>query len=83
MRWDEELLDDQKEAACHSGCHARLLAGPGTGKTLTLTRRAAYLVSERGVPASQILALTFTRAAAFELRNRIAAVLGDQDSNLP
>jgi DNA helicase-2/ATP-dependent DNA helicase PcrA len=83
MRWDEDLLDDQKQAACHSGCHARLLAGPGTGKTLTLTRRAAYLVSVQGVPPGQILALTFTRAAASVLRNRVASVLGDQDGNLP
>jgi len=83
MAWDEGLLDDQKEAASHIGSHARLLAGPGTGKTLTLTRRAAYLVAETGIPADQILAVTFTRAAAFELRNRVAAILGDKDGNLP
>lgn len=37
MQWDKDLLDDQKKAASHIGDHARLLAGPGTGKTLTLT----------------------------------------------
>jgi len=83
MQWDEDLLNDQKEAASHIGHHARLLAGPGTGKTLTLTRRAAYLIGEEAIPPSQILAVTFTRAAAFELRNRIADVLGNQESELP
>jgi len=83
MRWDEGLLDDQRDAASHVGRHARLLAGPGTGKTLTLTRRVAYLVTERRIPPNQILAVTFTRAAAFELRNRIADILGVPQSELP
>ena len=83
MRWDEGLLDDQREAASHIGHHARLLAGPGTGKTLTLTRRVAYLMTETGVPPDQILAVTFTRAAAFELRSRIADILGTQHTELP
>ena len=83
MHWDEGLLDDQREAASHIGCHARLLAGPGTGKTLTLTRRVAYLVTEKEIPPNQILAVTFTRAAAFELRNRIADILGAQQTELP
>jgi len=76
MPWDDSLLDDQRTAASHIGSHARLLAGPGTGKTLTLARRATYLVSEQHIPPNQILALTFTRAAAFELRKRIAEALG-------
>lgn len=83
MQWDKGLLDDQKDAASHIGRHARLLAGPGTGKTLTLTRRAAYLVTEREISPNQILAVTFTRAAAFELRNRIADVLEGQQDELP
>lgn len=83
MQWDKDLLNDQKKAASHTGDHARLLAGPGTGKTLTLTRRAAYLVTEKGVSPRQILAVTFTRAAAFELRNRIAEVLKKQQDELP
>jgi len=83
MSWEEGLFNDQRIAASHIGCHARLLAGPGTGKTLTLARRAAFLVSEQGVSYSQILALTFTRAAAFELRTRIANALEDQQNELP
>lgn len=76
MAWDDDLLPDQRNAASHVGTHARLLAGPGTGKTLTLTRRVSYLVEEQGVEPSGILALTFTRAAAHELRQRIEIELG-------
>lgn len=83
MKWDKGLLKDQKRAASHSGSHARLLAGPGTGKTLTLTRRVAYLVAQAGVSPSDILALTFTRAAAAELRSRICKLLGDECEEFP
>lgn len=52
-----------------------LLAGAGTGKTTTLTRRLALELAT-GTPASQILALTFTRKAAHEMRERVATLLG-------
>ena len=77
MAWDNELLSDQRTAAAHTGNHARLLAGPGTGKTFTLTRRICFLVAERNISAESILALTFTRAAARELRQRVANELGE------
>ena len=76
MPWDDDLLEEQRTAASHSGKHARLLAGPGTGKTLTLTCHICFLIQEKKVPPSRILALTFTRAAAHELSRRIAARLG-------
>lgn len=75
MSWNEGLSPEQEVAAKHIGSHARLLAGPGTGKTRTMTSRVAYLVEERGIPASEILALTFTRAAASELRHRVTTLL--------
>jgi len=78
MKWDDNLTETQKQAATHTGSHACLLAGPGTGKTLVLTRRALYFVQEQGVSPEEILVLTFTRAAAQELRQRIASVLGDK-----
>ena len=80
MAWDDYLLKDQKKAAAHAGTHARLLAGPGTGKTLTLTRRICLLVTKRNIPAESILALTFTRAAARELRQRVTKELGEDQS---
>ena len=70
-----DLLPEQETAALHTGTHARLLAGPGTGKTLTLTHRVINLIEREGVPANQILVLTFTRAAAAELRERILGEL--------
>lgn len=83
MKWDEDLFEEQKIAASHIGTHARLLAGPGTGKTLALTRRVAYLIIEKEIPPDQILAITFTRAAAFELRSRIYEILKDQKIEMP
>ncbi len=80
MAWDDGLLVDQRQAAGHSGSHARLLAGPGTGKTRVLTSRICYLIKELGVEPEDILVLTFTRAAAAELRSRVRAELG-QDVN--
>ena len=81
MAWNDLLFDDQAVAASHVGSHARLLAGPGTGKTLVLTRRILFLIHERGVPPKEILAITFTRAAARELKQRVSSELGDE--NMP
>ena len=79
MAWNDHLLDEQEQAAAHLGSHARVLAGPGTGKTLTLTRRVLFLIEEKGVSPSGILVLTFTRAAAAELRTRIGTTLTNHD----
>ncbi len=76
MSWDDSLLPEQVFAASHTGTHSRLLAGPGTGKTLVITRRLLYLIHKLAIPANQILSLTFTRAAAQELRRRVADDLG-------
>ena len=54
----------------HRGSNMLVLAGPGTGKTETLARRFASLVAD-GVPANQILVLTFSRRAAEEMRDRV------------
>lgn len=72
MAWGEGLLSEQRAAASYTGSHARLLAGPGTGKTRTLIQRICYLVEERNVPTDQILVISFTRATAGELGKRIA-----------
>jgi DNA helicase-2/ATP-dependent DNA helicase PcrA len=52
-----------------------IVAGPGTGKTRTLTRRIQALVAEHGVAPEAILAITFTNKAAGEMRARLAGLL--------
>jgi DNA helicase-2/ATP-dependent DNA helicase PcrA len=74
--WSEDLLDDQAVAAGTERKHTVLLAGPGTGKTFVLVRRVQYLIEELGVSPGRILALTFSRAAAAEMRERLEERLG-------
>jgi DNA helicase-2/ATP-dependent DNA helicase PcrA len=74
--WRTGLSPDQVAAARHKGRHGRLLAGPGTGKTKTLVHRALALIAEHGVLPSEILVLTFTRVAAYQLRQQLESVLG-------
>lgn len=67
--WLEELNDEQRAAATHTGGPLLILAGAGTGKTTTLCARVAWLVAE-GVPSERILLLTFTRRASREMLQR-------------
>nr|WP_205861234.1 UvrD-helicase domain-containing protein [Planosporangium flavigriseum] len=66
----------QRVAASAPGGPMLIVAGPGTGKTRTLTHRIAYLCAELGVFPEQCLAITFTRRAAEELRQRLDGLLG-------
>ncbi len=68
-------LDPEQQAAVrHGSGPLMIVAGPGTGKTHTLTQRIAYLVREKGVPAEECLAITFTRRAAAEMTSRLKAM---------
>lgn len=53
-----------------------VLAGPGSGKTFVLTRRIVHLINEHHIPPSEILVITFTRAAAAEMQKRFLALCG-------
>lgn len=83
MSWDSNLSEEQRRVASHIGSHARLLAGPGTGKTRCLTQRIVYLITEKGVKPSEILAITFTRVAAFGLRKQVSEVIGNNIEEMP
>lgn len=69
------LDEDQRRAVEAVDGPLAIVAGPGSGKTRTLTHRIAYLVAERGVPASACLAITFTRRAAAEMQERLEHLL--------
>ena len=75
--WLDGLNPAQRAAVTHADGPLAVVAGPGTGKTRTLTARIAYLVESRGVPPASVLALTFTNKAAEEMRERLAGPLGD------
>src|SRR5262249_39259577 len=77
-------LDDAPRAAAASGAGPLLiLAGPGSGKTRTLTHRIAHLVAECGVAAEHCLAITFTRRAAAEMRERLPRLLPRDAGRIP
>ena len=68
-----ELNAAQQRAVQHGRSPLLIIAGAGTGKTLTLAHRAAHLIEE-GVPPERILLLTFTRRAAEAMLQRVEAI---------
>jgi DNA helicase-2/ATP-dependent DNA helicase PcrA len=55
-----------------------VLAGPGSGKTLVITERTRHLIKEYGIPPQNILVITFTKAAATEMKERFTHLMGGE-----
>jgi superfamily I DNA/RNA helicase len=80
------MLDDEQQVAASSETPALIVAGPGSGKTTTLVARVAHLVRERGIAPERVLALTFSRKAAREMRERLDTLIENvaaQDTHGP
>ena len=68
----------QKEAVSHKEGPCLVLAGPGSGKTLTIAKRIEYLIKVYKVRPEEILVVTFTRFAAAEMRSRLCSLMGKE-----
>lgn len=75
------LDDDQRAAAGHVAGPALVLAGPGSGKTRTLTHRIANMASQ-GIDPASILVCTFTKKATTEMEDRLRVLIGNDVDNL-
>ena len=75
-----DLNSAQQEIVSCKDSHLIIMAGPGTGKTRTLTHRIVELISKQNVMAKNILAVTFTQKAATEMNHRLRKLCGASES---
>ena len=82
LTYDDQMkgLNDEQREAAQIGFNAVVAAGAGSGKTKVLASRFLHLIVQEGIPVERILALTFTRKAAAEMRGRIYSTLINTES---
>src|SRR5260221_14596213 len=79
---ERELNESQQKAVTAETGSVLVVAGAGSGKTRVITARITNLIINKQIPASSIVALTFTNKAAMEMKERIGHFLGPY-TNLP
>ena len=82
MKGEKNLNTEQQKAIKHLNGPLLIIAGAGTGKTTVITERIKYLILEKNISPSEILALTFTEKAAFEMQERVDFLLPYGYTNL-
>lgn len=77
MKLVQNMNENQQKAILKTQGAVMVIAGAGSGKTRVLTNRIAYLIAEKNILESNILAITFTNKAAKEMKERIYNLVGD------
>lgn len=82
IKIERKFTESQTKAIRHFRGPALILAGPGSGKTTVVTKRVQYLVQSCGVNPSSILVITFTKAAAMEMKERFLKLIGENHTTV-